>query len=447
MNAPLRLAGPAPVAALAALVFAAAPAAAQDAHYWNYNYGPVGQLTEGVVVGGVDDLSAVYYNPAALALVDNPRFVVNLTSIELARLEAPNAAGPSLDFESTIFDVVPAMVAGRIGTGDGDHRFAFAFLSRQDLDWDLGYSEARVSASSPDAFAGFGRVRQRIVEYWVGPSWSYRAADRFSVGVSPFFAYRAQRSRRSLTIEQVSAGTSQSLFVGHEDEYNHVRALAKVGVAWRPGSLELGATVTTPGLKLWSNGKTVFNANIAGSAELPLLAASQQEGLESTFHSPLSIAGGATWRGQRSAVHASVEWFDAVDPYSILSPEPAPIAGSSATVDLTFTGAGQSVVNFGVGAERQLSERVTLFGGVARNASTWEEQSETLSSWDLIDTTVGVTLLTSRWRLAFGVGYAWGSDEFPQAITPPGTDGTRQPVEGAFSRWTFSFGASLNGGR
>lgn len=445
MTAPRRLARPASPALLAALVLAAAPAAAQDAHYWNYNYGPVGQLTEGVVVGGVDDLSAVYYNPAALALVDNPRFVINLTSIELARLEAPNAAGPSLDFESTIFDVVPAMIAGRIGSGDGDSRFAFAFLARQDLDWDLGYNEAQVSAASPDAFAGFGRVRQRVIEYWVGPSWSYRLGERFSFGLSPFLAYRAQRSRRSLTVERLSDGTSQALFVGRENEYNHVRGLVKAGFAWRPGPLELGATVTTPGVKLWSNGKSVFNANVAGDAELPLLSASRQEGLESAFHSPTSVAGGITWRGGRTALHATAEWFSAVDPYEILVPEPAPIAGSASTIDLTFRGAGESVVNFGIGAERVLNERFNLYGGLARNASSWRPGAETIATWDLVDATLGVTYLTSRWRLAFGVGYAWGSDDFPQAVVPPGSDGAIPTVQGDFSRWTFSFGASLGG--
>ena len=73
----------------AALLALAWPAgvAAQDAHYWTYGYGPVGQLTEGTLVGGVEDLSAVYYNPAALALIEEPRFVIGLTSVEFALLE------------------------------------------------------------------------------------------------------------------------------------------------------------------------------------------------------------------------------------------------------------------------------------------------------------------------------------------------------------------------
>ena len=66
---------------LLALLSGSALAPAQDAHYWTYGYGPIGQLTEGALVGGVSDLSAVFYNPGALALVEKPRFVVGLTSV------------------------------------------------------------------------------------------------------------------------------------------------------------------------------------------------------------------------------------------------------------------------------------------------------------------------------------------------------------------------------
>ena len=86
-----------PASALLAVLAWPDGALAQDAHYWTYGYGPVGQLTEGVLVGGVEDLSAVYYNPGALALIDKPRFVIGLTSIELANIDVPDAAGEGLE--------------------------------------------------------------------------------------------------------------------------------------------------------------------------------------------------------------------------------------------------------------------------------------------------------------------------------------------------------------
>jgi hypothetical protein len=157
--------------------------AAQDAHYWTYGYGPVGQLTEGTLVGGVEDLSAIYYNPGALALIEEPRFVVGLTSVELANIEVPGAAGEGLDVDQLVFDIVPSLVAGHVGEnrGQADH-FAFAFLSRHDSDWDLGYSDVQVSAA-PESSAG-SAARQRSSNT-VGGSWSHRLRDRLSVGVSP----------------------------------------------------------------------------------------------------------------------------------------------------------------------------------------------------------------------------------------------------------------------
>jgi hypothetical protein len=428
---------------------AARPSLAQDAHYWTYGYGPIGQLTEGTIVGGVSDLSAVYYNPGAIALLEEPRFTITLTSVELASLKAPSAAGPQLDFDSTIFDVVPAVIAGRLAHRDGKaDQFAFAFLSRHDTDWDLGYSEANVSGSSPVAVAGFGRVRERVLDYWVGPSWSHRVSDTVSIGVSPFFTYRAQRNRRSLTLEQLASGAVEAVFVGKEYEYDHVGVLGKIGLAWRPGHLELGATVTTPRAKIWSDGKTVFNATVAGVPSLPLLSASTQKGLKSTFHSPWSVAGGATWRGERTAFHTTVEWFSALDPYDILEPQAAEVAGSTATIPLTYVGAAKSVVNFGAGVEHRFGDMTTLYGGVARNNSPWQAESETLASWNLTDVTGGVSFERKGARVALGVGYGWGKDDIPRTITPPNDAGSAPvSVAAEYSRWTFSIGFSMLGSK
>ena len=48
---------------------------AQDTHYWNNQYGTDAQLLGGVVVGDISDLSAVYYNPGAIALTKGQRLV------------------------------------------------------------------------------------------------------------------------------------------------------------------------------------------------------------------------------------------------------------------------------------------------------------------------------------------------------------------------------------
>jgi hypothetical protein len=433
-----------PLALLALAFPLAGELRAQDAHYWTYGYGPIGQLTEGTLVGGVSDLSATYYNPAACALLDRPRFVFSLTSIELANIDIPDAAGPELDFDQLIFDIVPAMVAFHVGSHDkARNHFAFAFLSRHDSDFDLGVSNANVSAASPVAEAGFGRLKQRVVEYWVGGSWSRRVSEHVAVGISPFFAYRAQRSRRGLNVEDLAAGVSRAAFVGREQEYNHTRLLAKAGVAWRPGDWQLGATLTSPGVKLWANGKTIYNASVAGVGGVALLAATTQKGLPATYHSPWSVAFGASRVFENTVIHTTLEWFSAVDPYTILEPEPAEIAGRPETIPLVYSGQARSVVNFGVGFEQRLGERIHAYGGVARNQSAYVAGRDSFSPWSLVDVTGGFSVDRGRMRLAFGVGYAWGDGMMAQVLVPPDTANAPDALPAHFSRWTISFGASF----
>ena len=78
---------------------------------------------------------------------------------------------------------------------------------------------------------------------------------------------------------------------------------------------------------------------------------------------------------------------------------------------------------------------------MARNQSAHVPERDTFAAWDLTDVTAGFTFDAGRAKIAFGAGYAWGSDEVAQVIAPPGD--TRPTRPASFSRWTFSLGASF----
>ena len=65
-------------AATLAFVLGTTHASAQDAQYWNIQYGPVAQLLGGQVVGSTRDLSATYYNPGGLGLTQDPGFLFSV---------------------------------------------------------------------------------------------------------------------------------------------------------------------------------------------------------------------------------------------------------------------------------------------------------------------------------------------------------------------------------
>ena len=110
---------------------------------------------------------------------------------------------------------------------------------------------------------------------------------------------------------------------------------------------------------------------------------------------------------------------------------------------LLFTGAAESVVNFGAGLERRLGDRVVLYGGIASNQSAHVQARDSFAAWDLTDVTFGFTLEKGRGTLALGAGYAWGDGQIRQATDPLDQPGAITLVDASFSRWTISFGASF----
>ena len=158
-------------AAVAVALAHASAASAQDTHYWSIQYGPVGQLVGGQVIGGVPDLSATFYNPGALALRNESSYLLSTESVqwELVSTEAP-ADVSVLDTSSSRFGAAPSLLAGVLPRWFGeDTRLAWSFLTRQKLDVRLGQrltnplaaetvSAARPSPTSTSASRRTGRA-------------------------------------------------------------------------------------------------------------------------------------------------------------------------------------------------------------------------------------------------------------------------------------------------
>ena len=79
---------------------------AQTAHYWTESYGTRSMLLNGVVVGSVQDLGAVYYNPARLAQFKSPAFVISGQVYELKGITVKNGLGDGLDLNKS--NCIPA---------------------------------------------------------------------------------------------------------------------------------------------------------------------------------------------------------------------------------------------------------------------------------------------------------------------------------------------------
>ena len=129
----------------------AAAATAQDSHYWTNQFGNRARLLGGAVIGSATDLSAVYYNPGAIALEDDPELLLSANVFQYSRLTVKDALSPGQDVSSSRFNLSPSLFAGEIKSEAlGDNRVAYAFLTRRE-------SEGRIRKPPPIGHVTFGR--------------------------------------------------------------------------------------------------------------------------------------------------------------------------------------------------------------------------------------------------------------------------------------------------
>jgi len=72
---------------------------AQGGHYWTEQYGTRSILMSGSVIGGAEDLGAVFYNPGRLSLIENPAFLLSANLYQLETLTFKNALDEGKDLK------------------------------------------------------------------------------------------------------------------------------------------------------------------------------------------------------------------------------------------------------------------------------------------------------------------------------------------------------------
>jgi len=158
---------------------------AQDGHYWTQHYGTKSILLSNSMIGGVEDLGALYYNPGRLGLIENPAFLLNADVYELSKIKFDDAFGDGASLSKSTFGSVPSFVAGtfKVGFLKG-HHFGYSILQRQSIDIDFNYRN-EVFGNVIENFPGeeyFGaniRFNQKVKEEWYSLTWEHRSYFKY----------------------------------------------------------------------------------------------------------------------------------------------------------------------------------------------------------------------------------------------------------------------------
>jgi hypothetical protein len=417
--------------ACALLVLLTVPSlvSAQDSHYWTYQYGTRANLLGGTVIGSVVDISAVYYNPGALALIDDPQLLLTSKVFELTDFTAEGTENRPLQLNDLRIDEAPGFFGGTIPFNFlENHVLAYSVFTRhrQKLKVEAAdvWSDNVVDGVSgaEDAFAHLFVTRD-LSETWVGLSWS-APWGKFGVGASQFVAYRSQKWTRlvagnlyNATVPAASASGAEASF-----SYWNARLLWKLGLSWEWESVSWGLTVTSPSLSVLGEGAVLANTLSltqgmdSASMRDPVFLAACRDKLRASYQSPFSIGLGAAYGFGRSRVHVSAEYFGKNRQFTILDGGAFVGQSTGDTVALVLTEQQDDVLNFGVGITHRLSATLTGYASFRTDLSSADRDNTEASvstPLNLYHVTVGTAVKIPVADVTLGLGYGWGGATIP----------------------------------
>jgi hypothetical protein len=442
---------------------AAGPACGQDSHYWSEQYGARSMLLCGAVIGGVNDMSAVFYNPGALGYLDKPELLLSANAYQLGRIKVTDGAGQGIDLKSRDFNPIPNLVAGVFKFNFyGRNKLAYSILMRHYFNASIeavrvGKFDLDPSLPGDEVFAGKLGNSASVREIWVGLTWARRLSKRIGFGGTTFLSIRNQTNQNEFSA-QAQAQNGDVAVRRELDNYgSSVQSLlwkAGLGFDFRP--LTAGITVTTPNVRLGGSGTVSVNATSVGidrdgdGTPDDGFITDVQPNVRANYKSPLSIGVGAGWHFGGTTLHAAAEWFAAVTAYDVLEVRTLVSESTGQPVSRSYQQKLDSVVNFGLGIEHEFGKTFSGTLGFNTDRSAFSSESDVaITPYDIYHVAAGGALKLETVELTLGLRYSSGKQTVTRffGLNPGSSSAMLESSEDLvfdFNQLTFLFGFSLN---
>ena len=410
------------------ILFISANLSAQDTHYWNLQYGTRSTLLGGAVIGSVTDMAATYYNPAAPALFPKPEILISGKVYQYSSLSLVDGAGPGKDLEYSSIEAAPSIFAGSF-TFDwlGNHTLSYSILTRQHMNFGIEGRRGGESESDPNELvAGELIVNQELSDLWVGLTWAKKLTDNIAIGLSPYVSVRNQKTRKHAyneILDQPSGDVSAGI-ITQQFEYRVISLVTKLGIGAKFESLTIGLTLTSPYVNLSGTGSSLVNLIDAGLGTDPQTTyiANNQLEVDASYDTPLSVGFGLGYSIGKHRLHLSAEWFDDVNKYNVLNTNNFLGQSDGATYANRVNSEAQSVINYGIGGEFYLKEKLWLFASFVTDNSAYLPGTQTnlsVSTWDISHISGGLLFSIGKSEFNVGINYSFGASKLKGPVNLP----------------------------
>lgn len=428
----------------------------QENYYWNIQYGTRSTLLGGAVIGSVSDLSATYYNPGAIALFQNVKFILSARVYQFDNYTIKDGAAEGLDLGFSTLTPSPSFVAFDFDFNFlSNDKLALSILTRQSADFEFTtrlIDSLNVINSSPgkESFAGGFEASKKFNDVWGGATYSTKFGKMIGFGFTWYLAYISHRASTETILQALQSNGDIASFTDINNyRFNNLRTLWKAGIGINLNPVTLGFTITTPSVNIAGTGSAGTHRFLTG-VDSTIFESNFQDDVKSQYKNPLSIGFGGAYRLEKFIFHFSGEWFNSIESYNVIDTEPYTAQGSGKTLETDLTHEAKSITNFGFGIDYLLNDEVILSGGFITDLTAKVSDTKTnlsqVSTWNNYHISAGSSFPIGKSEVTLGVTFTFGSAPFKNKIdiTPDPNDETElRENEIVFNRIKILFGFEL----
>jgi len=391
--------------------------AQNDRHYNSIQYGLNGIIMNGAMVAGVQDNSAIYYNPASLSIAEVEGLDVSLFALSIDIHNKTNAFGEGNDAKNTNIDFIPGLVtymqrpyknqnimlAGGLFTRQNYNNIASERIIT-DKGGAIGINEMHYSQS--------GR------EFWIAMAAAYKFPKNVALGLSQYFSTATYGYEHELSYQQFDKARTGVLLFEDSERLKYSRSanlgmLNKFGLSWFNDFLSFGLTVTTPTYAYVHRSASVdyYRTRVEGDSTV---ASSVSFGNKGQLKTPFSTTAGLEWKFKGYRLAMALDYFHSVKEYTLISSDGEdnlPLVNGSEPLELKDS--RKRVFNINFGCEVPLTEKIVYLGGFRTNFNYndqpvgYDQPRQQGSYFDIYHITNGLKVAYNRNRFTVGLDYAF----------------------------------------
>jgi hypothetical protein len=414
----------------------------QDYHHWAEHFGARASLLGGAATAGLGDNGTVYYNPAAMAFVEDPSMSISVNAYRMRMLKMRNFLGDGIDLKANQFSTMPNLIAGIVDFKKKKRlRLGYAVITRRNYSSKFDYLHQAqydiLGSPTKENFVASYNMHHQLNEYWAGFGISYQLSKGFSIGFSHFGSYRDVKYSNSIAAhvlpnDSVTASIT-SVATSTSFNYWNIKGVFKPSIALSVENFKFGMSFTTPSFNILGRASayrdfSAINIYSEGAGVVDLTFIDRADGIRAVHKENGALAIGVSWRlGKKAWLHFTNETFFGGKYYLIFDADQAPsifpgtITDSLTKVifgDQNFLSLGEETearTNIGIGFEAQITKRWELYLG-ARTDFLYNEQPYYLiqrtaveaSKWNIYHFSLGLVNLTKKnKKYTVGIEYGW----------------------------------------